>query len=541
MKGKIVQGIGPLLLLTVLLAGMASAQTSSSSNPATGALSLMNLQIHPTPVVAGENITVSFQLFNSYGSSLSQVNLQLEAQNPIINVSPSYSTLIDTIGTGEYGGYGSNYFTYKLHVPSTLPAGEYTIDVVAQYQTNEGSPASASVAAQSVIPIYIYVYGAPQVSLNVFPTGQILPGRDFSATITGVNSGTDTARNVSVKILASNSFAPNGPSTFQLGTIAAGSSSSVTASVFTSQNITGGQNYLSAGVSYTAQEGNYINTTIKVPIDILLNNPQIVTSIVGASPPQLYPGANQTLTVLIQNVGSGQANNLTVNFLNGNGISVSGAASSFFIGSLAAGAQATQTIFISASSSFGLDSASLPVQYKYSYENYQGNVVANQSVVVNLVKSAIFNVTSSNGAVFPGGTYQKVAFVVKNTGNEAAQEITFSLQSTYPLTPANPDFYIQSLAPGQSANVIFYVDTNSNGAPGAYPVTLYEQWRQPNGYTTQSFSSSSDYYVQVSNSSGISGPDGVIIVVAVAAAVAFMLYRNRGRIAQRIKKGKRKV
>ncbi len=538
MKGKIIQGLGSLFLLSVLLVGLASAQTTSSTSSATGALSLTNLQINPAPVVAGDNITVGFQLFNSYSQSLSQVNLQLEAQNPILNVSPSYSYLIDSIGTGEYGGLGNDYFIYKLHVPSTLPAGEYTIDVVAQYQTNEGTGAGTAIAAESVIPIYIYVYGAPQISLNIFPTGQIIPARDFTATLSAVNGGTDTARNVSVQILASNSFAPNGPSTFQLGIIPAGGSSSATASIFTSQNITGGLNYLTARLSYITQEGSATNTVVSVPIDILLNNPQIVTSIVGAIPPQVYPGANQTLTMLIQNVGSGQADNLTVNFLSSNGIGVSGTASSFFIGALAAGAETTETVFISASSTLGQMSASLPVQYKYSYENYRGNVVADQNVTLNLVKSAIFNITSFNGSVTPGGSYQRVAFTVQNTGNEQAQEITFSLQSTYPITPVTPDFYVESLAPGQSANVVFYVDTGSNGAPGAYPVTLYEQWRQPNGYITQQFSSSSGYYMQVSNASSISSTDQVIIAAIVVVLAAFIGYRF---MKKRAKKEKHKL
>ena len=82
-----------------------------------GALSIINLQVLPQPVMAGSNITITFQLYNAYSSALQNVNLQMTASNPIITVSPSSTYLTSAIGSGIYDGY-TNQQVYDIHVPS---------------------------------------------------------------------------------------------------------------------------------------------------------------------------------------------------------------------------------------------------------------------------------------------------------------------------------------------------------------------------------------------------------------------------------------
>ncbi|HUC39121.1 MAG TPA: NEW3 domain-containing protein [Candidatus Acidoferrum sp.] len=306
MDKKIILGILSLFATVVLLSGVAGAQSASV---ASDALSIQGLTINPTPVVAGDNITISFNLFNSYSQSLSEVSLWVTADNPIINVSPAYSTYLSTIGTGQYGGIVSNRFSYTLHVPSTLQAGEYEIDVVSNYQTTEGTDGPA-IAAQSVMPIYIYVYGSPQVSLNVYPTGKITPGQDFTATISAINSGTDIARNVTVQLLNSTYFAPDGPNFFSYGTLQSGGSSSVTATIFTDQNIPGGQNYLKARVNYTTNQGANVSSIVNIPINILQNLATFsITNVTG----KVMAGSTYTpVTFVLKNSGNEEATSISL-------------------------------------------------------------------------------------------------------------------------------------------------------------------------------------------------------------------------------------
>ena len=511
-----------ILAAAAVLAPMAGAQAAATPG---GALSITNLRVSPQPVVAGDNITISFNLFNSYTSSLNNVNLQLMAQSPLINVSPSYSTLIDGIGTGIYGGVSAGVFTYTVHVPSTLPEGEYTIDAVAGYQTTQSNGyVNYDVAAQSVMPIDIYVYGIPQIAINAVPQGQIVPGHQFTMSISAVNYGTGQARNVSIAILGSSEFGASGAEQFNLGIIPAGSSQSAVATIFPAANVPGGTSYLPVRLSYMSDAGVSSNATVDVPISILLNRPDIAVSIMNAVPTQLSPGSNQTLTVLIQNIGTGQANNVSVQFLNGTGVSASGSASNFFIGSLPQDGQITENVFVSANRNANQTNYSIPVMVRYTYANYQNSTVQYDSIPIKVQSGAVFSIGAVSASLVPGDTYKPVTFTVKNIGNEEAQQVTLSLQSIYPITPVTPDAYVNSLAPGQSENVTFYVNVDSSGKPGTYPVTLYEQWRQPNGATNQQYAGSDNYYVQVGGGSG-SGYGSIAIWAVVAVIVVIVAYR----------------
>ncbi len=420
MKNKIpVFGVVSTLIVMSMLAGISGAQTTTSV--INGALSLVDLNVTPIPVVAGSNVVISFGLYNSYDEILQAVDLQLQATNPILSVSPSSTYFVDTISQGRYSGFGFGIFTYTLHIPSTLPAGEYTIDVVANYQGATSSASTATIVpGQSVMPINIYVYGNPQIALNLYPQGQIIPGHDFTATLSAINSGTDTARNVTVQILNSTYFAADGPNTFSYGILAPGSSASSTATIFTNQNIPGGQNYLKTKISYRTNLGANVSNLVNVPINILQNTADFVVT------------------------------------------------------------------------------------------NVIGNVTA-------------------------GATYVPISFTVKNTGNEEATSISFSLQTIYPVTPASPDVYVASIAPGQSANLTFYVDADSHGNTGQYPVTLYAQWRQPNGATNQQYTGSSDYFMQIQGRGGTptasfnwSYVAVAVVLVVVVVVGARMAKRRKG-------------
>lgn len=294
-----------IVALSIFAAVVFLSMTASAQSVATDALSLQGLTVSPNPVVAGDNITITFNLFNSYSQSLEQPSLWVSAQNPIINVSPSYITYLSAIGSGIYGGIGFDTFTYKLHVPSTLQAGDYEIDVIANYQTNEGSGSGTAIAAQSVMPIYIYVYGKPQVSLDVYPNGNVTPGEDFSATLTALNSGTDSARNVTVELLNSTYFRPDGAQTFSLGILGVGGSASSTATIFTSQNVTGGPNYINARVSYTTNLGAYVSNVVQIPLNVLHNTAKfLVTNVTGT----VQSGATYApVTFTVKNTGNEEA------------------------------------------------------------------------------------------------------------------------------------------------------------------------------------------------------------------------------------------
>ena len=545
----------PVLVAMLLVqASYAQSVNSGSTGGApsgSGALSLQALTLSPQYVVSGENVTLSFQLFNSYSGTLNNVNLQLEASNPLLNVSPSYTNLIDVIGSGIYGGSGFDIYTYKLHIPSTLPSGIYTIDVVATYETSvSDGVTSYDTPGESVMPINIYVHGKPGIGFSIAPSSQLVPNSEAQFEVNAQNTGTGTAYNVTATIVNSTYFKPSGAEDLILGTMAPGAAYSSTASIFVASNITNGTHNLRLALSYQDENGTQVHTNATVPIAVLLNSPDIIAAVQSTQPSQLYVGSNQSVEVAIENVGSGTARNVSVSFSSRSGAIVGSAASSFFISSLQPGQSVPETITVSSNQSEPRSVAHVYTLLSYKSANYAGNYSKVVPINLSVFPSAVFSITSVQGSLQPGSTYKPVTYTIKNVGNEPASQVSLSLQSIYPITPISGNAYIDSLAPNQSATVTFYVDVDSNGADGSYPATIYEQWRQPNGAISQQFSGSNSYYMAVggkqyapsgttsesasANYSGyIYAAIAVVVIVIALFAVSMRSKRSSGRKAKK--------
>jgi len=511
--------IWAIAIMAAFASQAASAQTASG---ASGALSLVNVGVYPQPIVSGSNATVTFQLYNSYSGNLNNVNLQLTSQSPLINVSPTFTFLIDVIGTGLYGGIGYNSFKYTFHVPSTTPSGVYTIDVLASYETsqNEGTT-SINVPGQSVMPITFYVYGMPDIELSASPI-QVIPGQDAGLAISTVNSGSGPAQNVSITVHNTGPFTIVGPMSFNLGNMPAGGMGQLSVMLESSQNMTGGIYPINATISYKNQFGALETKNESLMLNVVIEKPNIIATVTGAMPQNLYPGSNQTLQVLIENTGNGIARNVSVDFYNTSALSL-GSISSFYISQLPPGSSQTEQLYVSAGRNLNMSTYSLPASIKYESSNYQNATTKLVYIPVNLQGIADFNITEEYGTLLPGAAYTPVIFHIVNIGNENAQQVSLSLQTVYPVTPVTPNAYISGLAPGQEVNVTFYVSIDTQAKEGSYPVTIYEQWRQPNGSTNQEFSSSNNYYVLVNQNSGqgSSTAIGIIIVIVIVAIFAF--------------------
>lgn len=545
MKTRIFAGSAIMIALLLLAVLSAPVHGQAAMQTINGALSITDLSVTPTPVIAGSNITVSFRLYNSYTEPLSDVNLALSSTSRIINVSPSNSYLINSMGTGLYGGIGYDLFTYTFHIPSTLTPGPYVIDVNANYQTSSQA-SSSELFGESTMPITIYVYGKPQINFNVVPQSALVPGSPFDITLYAVNTGTDTATNVTATILNSNAFQVSGQNQFNFGTINAGGEAEASTSLQVESTISSSVHNITLEVTYSGDIQKY-STMVKVPISVALGSPNIQVSVASAMPQQLYTGSNQTLTLLIQNIGNGIARNVTIMPESSRSISVQSSAANFFIGSIPAGGSVEEQLLISANSSMYANSSSLPVSVSYENANYNNKTTVSEKLPVVVAPGALFTIESVNDSVYPGSAYSPITMRIKNTGNEAAQQITFSLQTIYPISPVAGDAYLSSLAPGQTANVTFYVSADQNGAEGNYPVTVYEQWKQPNTATSELFSGSNNYFAIVYSSQSSAAQANsnsssdyyeyviAIIVVVAIIAIAVRMYRKRSAKAKKVK------
>jgi hypothetical protein len=535
-----------VVLLAMLYMSIASAQVSGQSGSiASTPLSLTNLYVSPNPVVAGDTVNITFQLFNSYSQPLQDVNIQLVSQNQIINVSPAYSSIESSIGTGLVGAIGYDEFNYTVHIPSTLQEGSYALYIIATYRTSVTSQTGQSVSTpmESEIPIYLYVYGKPDIKATAVPTSQISPGEQVSLGINVMNTGTGPATNATLTIDNSSDFSIIGTPVFNIGSLGQSVPAQVTETMFAAQNITAGTHYIKGTIAYENSMGKMLSENISMPVSVVMNKPDIVLSLVGSNPPELYAGSNQSLEVLVQNIGTGTAKNISVNFFSGPSISVGSSVDSLYINSLPAGASATKQIYVG---TYGqnIKNTSIGARISYKNANYVESYSSSQDLNIYMQASALYNITGIEASLSPGATYVPVTVKLENTGNEAADSVLLTMESVYPLSMVSSTYYVNSIAPNQTVNATFYVSVDSNGLPGDYPFTLYEQWKQPNSPQSQEFAGTTQYFVNVgrSSSTGYTGDAVAAIILIVVAVVAIRIMRKRNKNAvNKQEKAKRKA
>jgi hypothetical protein len=509
-------------------------QLFGNVNAQTNALSIANLDVTPQPVYAGSNVTVSFQLYNSYTAELTNVNLELEGTYPLLNYSPAWTQFLTTVPTGVYGGI--SLFEYTMHVPKNVKSGTYYLTLVATYQTSSGE--NTELTSSSSMPISFYIRGFPNLKITANPSTGISPGVQSTVALDVLNVGTDNATNTSITVLNSKNFSVLGGSTFNLGTIAPQATGAASAILLANSTLPAGTPELPVIVRYNTIYGANSYYEEMVPVSESLGSPQIGVGIVSATPESLYPGTNQTLVLSLQNIGSGTAKNVTLSVVGNGNITAGNSASKIFVGTIVAGSTATASLFITANKRDNQNKYNLPVYISYQNANY--NLTSNTTVLlpISLQSIAQFNVTGVASDLAPGGTYVPVTLRVKNIGNEAAQSVTFSLETIYPVSQVNPNAYVSAMLPGQTANVTFYVNIDSAANSGQYPITIYEQWSQPTGGNNQQYSSSQTYYVNVGSSGG-AGLYEYIIGAVVVVVIAFVVVRRMRKQRTAAKKEKK--
>ncbi len=399
---NVIRSVFLVFAALVALVGIAGAQY-------TNALTFANITVSPNPVVAGSNVTIRFQLYNSYNSWLYNVNLQPEGTYPLLNVSPIKGIQIGTLNSGLTG----NYFNYTFTVPNSTPSGTYALTFLATY----------------------FVYG---------PSG----------------------------VVVSSSSLP---------------------------------------VNFHVQ-----------------NNPDVRVLASNPTPSTLYTGYNQTINLVIENDGYGTARNVSVSVHGEQGLNILSSVTTFFVPNLTEGSAATEPVLVAAQ---GGGSPYIMAGITYYSSDLKQRFSTTQRINLSVAPAAQFSINSSSSSIVPGATDVPAHFTLTNTGNTNAIGLQLSLETPYPITPVASTAYVANLAPGESENLTFLVSVDTQGVPGNYPVTLYEQWKQQNGAPDQQFTGSSNYYIKVGKESTSIYYLIAAMVVAIAIIVAALRMLNkRGRL-----------
>ncbi|MDE1855313.1 MAG: hypothetical protein KGH57_03290 [Candidatus Micrarchaeota archaeon] len=286
--------------------------------------------------------------------------------------------------------------------------------------------------------------------------------------------------------------------------------------------------------SYYGLGATEVIASSSMPVTFYVQNkPEIKVLLSGPQPSALYSGHNQTVNLVIENTGYGTARNISVTVSGNQGVTILSSVTTFFISNLTAGSSVSEPILLSAQNVGG---TGLTASSTYYSSNLGQQFSSVQGMSLSVAPSAQFNLSSQQQGVNPGATDVPVRLTITNTGTSDASQMQLTLQSNYPITPVASTAYIANLPVGASANVTFLVSIDSQGVPGNYPVTVYEQWKQPNGAVNQQFSGSDNYFVAIGNQSSAATLVALAVIVVVVIGIA--AYRMRSRFAKKQAKKK---
>jgi len=521
----------------LLLFAILSAETGTTTASIAGALSIANLTLTPEQAVAGSNVQISFQLYNSYEQPLENIIIYLEGAYPLLNYSPVTVAQISRIEGGNTYGYRLGY---NLLLPNNIPTGVYTLQLVATYQTTYEATTSGgvlpsnqvttqTVVGYSVIPITIYVIGKPSISVSA-SVNSITPGQPFLLTLNLQNNGYDNAKNITVNIFSTNNFKPVGTSSITIGRLPIGASLSIPITMLANTSIENSTYTIPISLKYYSESGNVYFANTSISINSIVAEPDISVSLLGSMPPTLYSGYNQSIQFVIANSGNGIARNITVTVLTGRNINILSSVRKFFIPALLPGSSINEGIFVSANYTASTN-ANLIINVTYYSSNFKQNFSKVFNKTIYIMPSAQFQVTGVETQAYPGATNVPVTLTIKNVGNEVAKEVQVSFQSIYPITPIDSNAYIEKLLPGEEVNVTFVINVDLNGYPGNYPITIFETWKQPNGSPNQLYAGSNNYYIPVYNktsSNNLALSNSLIsIAIGLIVIVAILVYLRR--------------
>ncbi|BCS90893.1 MAG: hypothetical protein ARM1_0350 [Candidatus Micrarchaeota archaeon] len=517
-----------ILIAAFMLLYAALARAQAVSGEASQALQITNLVVQPQPVYAGENVTISFNLYNSYEEAVYNVILQAESQNPLLNVSPTFTNYLSAVGPGQYGGLSVDRFFFNIHVPSNIQSGLYEINFIATYYYELPNGQGYQVG-QSEIPIYIYIYSNPKLSISA--SAQSLNLGSINQLELNVQNTGGPAYNLTLQILNNSFFKPYGSPIINLGDLQQDSGLNVPLNLYVNSSLRNTTAYIEARVSYENQLNKSFSYIYKIPFQISILYPNITVS--QESLNVLYPGNNGTIALDVVNNGYGAAKDINVN-ITANNISIL-SNNNFYIPSLNPLQSQPIQLFVVPQSSIN---SYITADLSYKLDNSSNYISKRVIVPINVAKGAVIKVVSSYSNATVGSAYAKLVLGIKNEGNEPADGITLDIQTNYPITPLQSYYYISNLTPGEVANATFYISVQQGSNPGLYPISLYYTWKQPNGAADQLFSGSSSYYVNVtaaaiSRSSG-KGNYGLAVLAVIIIIVAAYIFSRRG--AKRSKK-----
>lgn len=302
--------------------------------PETPQVLLSSVSFNPQAGVPGKSVSASLTLATQNSASAYYVTMSMKATSPI-GISGSGSLLY----FGTVAGNASVSKGVVFSIGPTAAQANYVVDYTINYTDTSG------VSYHTSGSLYVPVVIAPLIPKLTFGTfvlapSPLKPGVSSTLALNVTNIGGDSAYNATISLTGG--VFGNGTLSNYLGSLTPSSAVATTFFVSVPNSTLSGNYPFGMSLAYQDISGNTYTTQTNFSLSVkALTPPNVVLTGTILSPPVLSPGAQGTMTLFLKNVGQSDATDITINIYGGEGLL---AQSYFGLGSLAAGASATQVV-----------------------------------------------------------------------------------------------------------------------------------------------------------------------------------------------------
>jgi len=119
-------------------------------------------------------------------------------------------------------------------------------------------------------------------------------------------------------------------------------------------------------------------------------------------------------------------------------------------------------------------------QETYDANYWYGMVAQNQTINIIVKKQADFEITRTNGNLFPGAE-DIIEITIKNTGEEEARDVRAMINPSDPVSTTDDMAFLHSIGPGGVATAKYRIKADSKSVPKFYSMDMVLRYETPEG------------------------------------------------------------
>jgi hypothetical protein len=506
-----------LLSLAMLFVGLTLVN-------ATPQLYLSGAATNPSPVMAGQNFALNFNIMNSGNTDAQGVTVTISAQPPFSVINPNPTAVSNIPYNNQNPQYpyqipsNSEYalpLSIEMHAANNAQAGVYALQMTLTYHDTLGNP------YQTVQTVNVQIGGEPSLSITASSLNpvQVQPDQTTNAELLIQNNGADIAQNTEI------SFQFQGVAStpaLDAGTIQPYTSSMIPVSFKFYKNATIGT--ISALASYSDSQGNNFSETIPLNVNFELKQPEFQVESISSTPSNVYPNNYASLNVLLYNNGDVDLKNVNLYITSGN-VQIQKLSQQIFLGDVPS--KTSQNFQISFYTPKNSVSGSQFFTVNATFDYYNQTTYQVFQVPLEIKPIALFKAETFQPNIYPGESNANVIVQITNIGSDDARNLIITTNPNFPFTTDAGTRYIQDLKPGQSQNISFSVSASSTSAPGSYQLEVDYQFKDAQQNTQTDYNNIPLSISGMSLTQLIGNYYWIIIVIVIIAIIYFARMRKK--------------